>query len=91
MNGLVHVIIFDREDPYTSYFVSEPRLLNDGSGQYAGGFDGDISSAITFDNILLAHLDRKRLAKIYIDIPAKMKVITMTTKELFKAKLGASV
>ena len=91
MNGLKHVIIFDREDPYTSYFVGEPQLLKDGSGQYCGGFDGDISNAITFDNIILAHLDRKRLAKIYADIPAKMKVITMTSKELFKAKLGANV
>lgn len=90
MNGLIHLIVCDRgEDPYTSYFVSEPELLKDGSGDYCGGFDGDISGAITFDNIILAHLDRKRLAKIYLDIPAKMKVITMTTKQLFKARLGA--
>lgn len=89
MNGLIHLIIFDRKDPFRSYFVDEPQLLNDGSGQYAGGFDSNISSAITFDNIVLAYIDRKRLAKMYADIPAKMKVITMTTKELFRAKLGA--
>ena len=91
MNGLVHIITSDRKadgDPYVSYYVSEPGLLPDGSGQYAGGFDGNISSAITFDNIILAHLDRKRLAKIYADISAKIRVKTMTTKEMFKARLG---
>ena len=89
MNGLIHIIIFDREDPYTSYYVGEPQLLNGGSGLFGGGFDSDISKAISFDNILLAYIDRKRLEKMYADIPAKMRVITMTTKELFKKKLGA--
>jgi len=91
VNGLIHLIIADRDDNLGvvySYYACEPQRIRDGSGEYAGGFESDITNAITFDNILLAHINRKRLQDMYSDIPAKMKVITMTTKELFKARLG---
>ena len=85
---MTHLIIFDRAVyPTVSYYVSEPWMLRDGSEEYTGGFDSDISKAITFDNPVLAHLARRRLEAMYADIPAKMKVISMPTKELFKAKL----
>jgi len=88
MNDIIHLIIVDREDSmgYVTYYAGESTKMP--GGGYGGGFVHDISNAITFDNIMQAHIKCQRLATIYVDIPAKIRVITMTTKELFKAKLG---
>ncbi len=77
----------DEPKAYACYYNCEPQLLNDGSGDYAGGF-GSLSDAAIFTDFSEAQATRNRMAKIYHDLDTKFCVIRTTRKKVFQARLG---
>lgn len=78
----------DGENLSLSFYCFEPELVTIGQGEreYAGGFDR-ISKAIVFETGSEARTARNRLAKIYRDLPVEMRVLRVTRKEMFQARL----
>ena len=87
MSDLRYIVVCKGSNNKLGYHSSEPEKMSEYLLEsHTGGFSYRISDAIVHTNIILAHIERRRMATIYNSYT--MKVKTITAKNLFKERLG---